>query len=172
MTDRGLCMGLVVVVIIGHAKGRWGSVYVWGWEHYAEMRARGGGWKQNRTALTTEPKDKEKIGLADRKGCSGAWSCYMKGDRKRTSSVWQPKALWGKHITETSPSALSTIGNNRYLCVGWYDLSRCLCACVCVCPIHRTERVRGRKSSGPSKPCCTRMLLCKSACVYMCEMLV
>lgn len=26
-----------------------------------------GGWKQNRTALTTEPKDKEKIGLADRK---------------------------------------------------------------------------------------------------------
>jgi len=52
-----------------------------------------GGWKQNRTALTTEPKDKEKIGLADREGCLGAWSCYMKGDRKRTASVWQPKAL-------------------------------------------------------------------------------
>lgn len=41
-----------------------------------------GGWKQNRTALTTEPKDKEKAGLADRKGSLGAWSCYMKGNRK------------------------------------------------------------------------------------------
>lgn len=37
-------------------------------EQYAEMR---GGWKQNRTALTTEPKDKEKIGLADRKRLLG-----------------------------------------------------------------------------------------------------
>lgn len=62
-------------------------------EKGAICRDNGGGWKQNRTALTTEPKDKEKIGLADRKGCLGAWSCYMKGDRKRTASVWQPKAL-------------------------------------------------------------------------------
>lgn len=31
-----------------------------------------GGWKQNRTALTTEPKDKEIQGLADRKGCLGS----------------------------------------------------------------------------------------------------
>lgn len=30
-----------------------------------------GGWKRNRTALTTEPKDKEKIGLADRKAAWG-----------------------------------------------------------------------------------------------------
>lgn len=49
-------------------------------QRYSEMK---GGWKQNRTALTTEPKDKEEIGLADRKGCLGAWSCYMKGDRKK-----------------------------------------------------------------------------------------
>lgn len=85
-------------------------------EEYAKMR---GGWKQNRTALTTEPKDKGRIGLADRRDCLGAWSCYMKGDSKRTASVWQPKAPRGKHITDTSPSALSTVTNHReFLCAG------------------------------------------------------
>lgn len=78
--QMGVCRREVVVVVNGHAESRWGSVYVWGGEQDAEMR---GGWKQNRTALTTEPKDKEKIGLADRKGCLGVWSCYMKGDRKK-----------------------------------------------------------------------------------------
>lgn len=83
----------MAVVVIGHAEKKVREcIYVWRREQYAKMWG-GGGWKQNRTALTTEPKDKEKIGLADRKGCLGAWSCYMKGDRKRTASVWQPKAL-------------------------------------------------------------------------------
>lgn len=38
-----------------------------------------GGWKQNRTALTTEPKDKEKIGLADRKGLLGGLELLHEG---------------------------------------------------------------------------------------------
>lgn len=45
-------------------------------EQYAEMR---GGWKQNRTALTTEPKDKEKIGLADRKRLLGGLELLHEG---------------------------------------------------------------------------------------------
>lgn len=39
-----------------------------GGEQYAADKGRvggGGGWKQNRTALTTEPKDEEKIGVAE-----------------------------------------------------------------------------------------------------------
>lgn len=82
----------MVLVGTGHAGGKVRECTCV--EKGAICRDNGGGcWKQNRTALTTEPKDKEKIGLADRKGCLGAWSCYMKGDRKRTASVWQPKAL-------------------------------------------------------------------------------
>lgn len=72
------------------------------------MQGMRGGWKQNRTALTTEPKDKEKTGLADRKACLGAWSCYVKGNRKRT-------AYDNQRLSEenTPLTALSTIRNNN-----------------------------------------------------------
>lgn len=51
-----------------------------------------GGWKQNRTALTTEPKDKEKIGLADRKACSGG-GCYVKGNGKKKGTAYGNQGL-------------------------------------------------------------------------------
>lgn len=93
MTDRGMCKrggGGGGLTAMQRRQEKECILYVWRGEQYAEMR---GGWKQNRTALTTEPKDKEKIEPADRRDCLGAWSCYMKGDRKITVSVWQPKAL-------------------------------------------------------------------------------
>lgn len=38
-----------------------------------------GGWKQNRTALTTEPKDEEKFGLVDRKSLLGGLELLYEG---------------------------------------------------------------------------------------------
>lgn len=82
-------------------------------EGRSDVEMRKGGWKQNRTALTTERKDKERIGLADRRGCSGALSCYMKGDGKRAASARGSQRR--TQATDTSPSALSTVRNNRLI---------------------------------------------------------
>lgn len=75
-----------------------------------------GGWKQNRTALTTEPKDKEKIGLADRKACLGAWSCYMKGNGKRIAYGNQRLSKENTSLTQAFLLSLPFRNNRIFMC--------------------------------------------------------
>lgn len=102
-------------------------------------------WRQNQRTkrrLDLQIEKKAARGL----GAAATWRVT----EKRTASEWQPRAPWGKHITDTSPPALSTMRHSRkYLCVGWCDLIPCVSVYVSVYVsrmglIHRRERVRGR----------------------------
>lgn len=123
------------------------------------MQGMRGGWKQNRTALTTEPKDKEKTGLADRKACLGAWSCYVKGNRKRT-------AYDNQRLSEekTPLTALSTIRNSLSGLISFH-LVVFLGVCLLTCDLSTGQNdSEDLKSSGPSKPGCAHTFLHMNVC--------
>lgn len=140
-------------------------IYVWGGR--AICRDGGGGWKQNRTALTTEPKDKEKIGLADSKDCLGAWSCFMKGDRNTSGN----QRLSEENTSLTQALLLSLpleITHNIYVQVDMTSLCVCVCLSAPSTGRNESEDISLEDLPSPSARACFCVRVCVFSSTYLC----